>query len=486
MQKETLYRERYRPQFHLTPPSGALSDPNGMVYFDGEYHQFYQFTGRWGHAISRDLLHWEHRPLALVGDELGDVWSGSAVVDWRDTSGLFGGESGLVAIFTLYDQGLQSQGIAYSRDRGRTWTKYAGNPVLPNPGLKDFRDPKVFWHESSAAWVMVVSADRVVRFYRSPDLIRWTYASEFGEGCGSRAAVWECPDLFPLAVEGGEGAVKWVLHVSIGDNEETGGSTAQYFIGSFDGFRFVGELPANETRWTDYGQDFYAAVSYSDVPAIDGRRIWTGWMSNWRYPFSAPTEPWRGALSVPRSLSLAKEAEALHLIQRPVDELKRLRTEAFEAEALPVCDRTVAVGFRGTSFEFELAIDCGDAEEVGIRLCVSGAEETVIGYDAARREWFLDRSRSGFTGVEGRNGQPANFARRMFAPRIRSSRRLTLRGYVDASSVEAFADDGLQTFTALIYPSPDSDGVELYAKGGTAVVEYLRLYRLRSVWHDDD
>lgn len=246
-------------------------------------------------------------------------------MDTKDTSGFFGGKAGLVAIFTHFKGGLQSQSIAYSTDKGRTWTKYDGNPVIPNPGLKDFRDPKVIWHEQTKSWVMVVSVDNRVQFYTSPDLKTWKLASEFGIDQGSHAAVWECPDLFELPVEGTK-TKKWVLAVSIGSNNTTKGSTAQYFVGTFDGHTFKNDNPASDVLWTDYGKDFYAAVSYSDIPAKDGRRIWLGWMSNWRYPFAMPTGAWKGNMSIPRELRLRNiPDQGLRLIQEPIQELQKLR-----------------------------------------------------------------------------------------------------------------------------------------------------------------
>lgn len=465
-----------------------MSDPNGMVYFEGEYHQCYQCTGRWGHAVSRDLLHWEHLPLALVGDELGDIWSGSAVVDWRDTSGLFHGGAGLVAVFTHFKQGLQSQSIAYSIDKGRTWIKYAGNPVIPNPGLKDFRDPKVLWHPETGRWVMVVSADKRVRFYSSPNLIDWTFESEFGEGHGSHAAVWECPDLFPLAVDGNEDVVKWVLHVSVGDNEETDGSTAQYFIGEFDGRQFVNDRPGDEVRWTDFGQDFYAAVSYSDIPEEDGRRIWLGWLSNWKYPFGAPTEPWKGAMSISRALSLRTEGEAVRLVQQPIGELKRLRGESSYLRELRVEDGVIRLNFTGSSYELEATVEWEKIDEFGIRFRTSDSEATAAGYCARTNELFLDRTRSGFSDMRNRSGNPARFAKRFNAPRYRSANRLKLHAFVDASSVELFFDDGLQVFTTLIYPDSGSVGLELFAAGGKAVFTCLSIHNMKSIWrpvHND-
>ncbi|BBH24208.1 hypothetical protein Back11_55530 [Paenibacillus baekrokdamisoli] len=478
----STYKESYRLQYHLSPPTGQMSDPNGMVFYKDEYHQFYQYTGKWGHAVSRDLLHWEHLPIALAPDELGDIWSGCAVVDWKDTSGLFGGEAGLVAIFTHFKEGLQSQSIAYSKDSGREWEKYAGNPVIPNPGLKDFRDPKVIWHEETGKWVLVVSADKRVHFYSSLDLIQWKFESEFGEGQGSHAAVWECPDLFPLPVDGNTEKLKWVLHVSIGDNEETDGSTAQYFVGEFDGRTFVNDWPGEQVRWTDYGQDFYAAVSYSDILQEDGRRIWLGWMSNWKYPFDAPTESWKGAMSIPRSLALHKEEGEVRLAQLPIKELELLREAPFKLNAVNITDETLALDFEGEHYEFEAIITWQCVQEFGFRLRTYGSEATLAGFSPAENLLFLDRTKSGFADIYDRSGNPARFNKRFEASRFRSSKQLKIRGYVDASSVELFVDDGLQVFTSLIYPSPGSLGVEIYAAGGTAVFERVEIYPLKSIW----
>lgn len=474
------YTERYRPQYHLSPETGNMSDPNGMVYFEGEYHQFYQNSGQWGHAVSRDLLHWEHLPVALARDSLGEIWSGSAVVDWKDTSGLFGGKPGLVAIFTHYQGGLQSQSIAYSKDKGRTWIKYEGNPVLPNPGLKDFRDPKVIWHESSKSWVMAVSVDQKISFYTSPDLLVWTWASDFGEGQGSHAAVWECPDLFPLPIEGTR-KTKWVLAVSIGNNTATKGSTAQYFVGDFDGKRFINANDPSTVLWTDYGKDFYAAVSYSDIPAKDGRRIYMGWMSNWRYPFSMPTSPWKGNLSVPRELKLRElPGVGLRLVQTPVKELEALRGEAV---ALPARDlqpgENPLLGLRGTSFELEAELALSPEARLELKVRKGQGQETVIRYDAGAARLYVDRTKSGDASFE------AGFAETVEAPVQARDGKLKLRLYADESTLEVFANDGEAAISSLIYPDPISNGLELGVSRGTVRLETLRFYPMRTVWRDE-
>lgn len=483
-----LYKEPYRPQYHLTPPSGPMSDPNGMVFFEGEYHQFYQFTGRWGHAVSRDLIYWEHLPLALDADELGDIWSGSCVVDERDSSGLFGGKAGLVAIFTHYKEGLQSQSLAYSSDLGRSWTKYAGNPVIPNPGVRDFRDPKVLWHEQGGKWVMIVSVDKSVHFYSSANLTEWSFESEFGEGQGSHAAVWECPDLFRLPVDGDKERQKWVLHVSIGDNGETDGSTAQYFIGEFDGHRFSNDdETGGEVRWTDYGQDFYAAVTYSDIPQEDGRCIWLGWTSNWKYPFAGPTEPWKGGMSIPRALELRTGSDgAVKLCQQPIVELKKLREKELLLEQVTVTDRAVKLDFRGTAYELITEIEWDDAVAAfGLRVRSSQEENeaTVIGYEPSAQKVFVDRNQSGQSEFINRAGEPFHFGKRFAAPHHAVNKRIKLHAFVDESVIELFVDNGETVFTALVYPSPNSDGIELFASGGAALFRSIYIYKLKSIWH---
>ncbi|MNK60469.1 Levanase precursor [compost metagenome] len=478
------YTERYRPQYHLSVESGNMSDPNGMVYYKGEYHQFYQNSGQWGHAVSQDLVHWEQLPVALMRDELGEIWSGSAVVDWNDTSGFFHGKSGLVAIFTHFQGGLQSQSIAYSSDRGRTWTKYEGNPVIPNPGLKDFRDPKVIWHEASKRWVMVVSVDNHVRFYSSPDLRTWTETGEFGIDQGSHAAVWECPDLFELPVDG-SGKRKWVLTLSVGNNEATKGSTAQYFIGEFDGKTFHNDNPANTVLWTDYGKDFYAAVSYSDIPEKDGRRIWLGWMSNWRYPFTMPTDPWKGNMSIPRELILRDiPGEGIRLIQQPVKELDSLRGTALKLEAQQLAVSSNVFGkWRGTSYELNttFTVSADAAFALKVRTDGTGAEETAIRYNAAAGKLTIDRSKSGVVSFE------PGFAESFSAPvKPSADGRLPLRIYVDEDTLEVFAEDGAKVLSAIMFPEPTSNGLSLELERGSVKLDEASFYPMRSVWRDEN
>lgn len=477
-----FYTELYRPQYHFSPPVGNLADPNGLVYFEGEYHLFYQQDGNWAHAVSRDLVHWEHLPIALAHDELGQALSGSVVVDWTDSSGLFGGKPGLVAVYTS-TKGGEAQSIAYSTDKGRTWKRYRGNPVIPNPGIKDFRDPKVFWHEDTGRWIMVVSTGNSVAFYRSHNLIDWEYSSSFGEGHGSHVAVWECPDLFRLAVDGDPDRQKWVLHVSVGDNNVTNGSTAQYFIGEFDGVRFKNDNPPETVLITDFGQDFYAAQSFSDIPPEDGRRIWLAWMANWRYPYQSPTLPWKGSMSIPRSLSLrTTEDGAIRLVQEPVVELKTLRATEYKVESFLVDGEYEINDFHATTFEFELVMEWDEVEEAGIRVRASQEEATVIGLETTTNTIFVDRTKAGLEWLVDRHGTLFRFGRRYQASCRLDEKRIKLHGFVDESSIEVFANDGEIVFSNLIYTRPTNRSVELYSRGGSVHIIYLKLYHLRSIW----
>ncbi|WP_312098874.1 glycoside hydrolase family 32 protein [Niallia sp.] len=478
------YTELYRPQYHFSTPTGNLADPNGLIYFEGEYHLFHQKNGNWAHAVSKDLLHWEHLPVALEHDALGQALSGSAVVDWNDSTGFFGGKAGLVAIYTNTEDG-ESQSVAYSKDNGRTWERYKGNPVISNPGIKDFRDPKVFWHESTNKWVMVVSTNQSVTFYNSDNLIDWEFQSQFGDKEGSHVAVWECPDLFELPVDGDLNNQKWVLHVSIGDNDETNGSTAQYFIGEFDGTRFINDNAPETILTTDYGQDFYAAQSFSDIAKKDGRRIWLGWMANWRYPYQSPTEPWMGSMSIPRQLSLKTvEDGSIKLFQEPINELESLRVNHVPIDSLEVEGEQNINDFSGTNYEFEAVLEWNDVEEFGIRVRQSDSEDTVIGVNTNENKIFLDRSRAGLETLLDRNGNAFQFGNNHVTTFTPNTKRITIRGFVDESSIEMFINDGEYVFTNLIYSQPTSGGIQLYTKGGKVKIVSLDFYHLYSTWRE--
>lgn len=470
--------EPLRPRYHFTPGSGWLNDPVGLVFFQGEYHLFYQHNPagptwgemHWGHAVSHDLLHWEHLPVALYPHQkLGVVFSGSVVVDRENTSGLCRpGEPCLVALFThaFGEAGTQDQSLAYSHDRGRTWIEYQGNPVLPNPGIADFRDPKVFWHQGGR-WIMAVAAGDRVAFYASPDLMRWTHLSDFGPLAGIPEGAWECPDLFPLPVQG-RGDSRWILKIDITPGIGQRG-TGRYFVGHFDGTRFTPEGPEGGLP-LDHGLDFYAAQSFSDV--ADGRCIWMAWRDSWLYALDTPTEPWRGALTIPRELGLAEApGGGLVLTQRPVQELDahRARLLSIQEASVPAA-RAQLESLSGDSLDITAELALEGAREVGFQLLKGGGEETVVGYDAGRGALFLDRTRSGNVGFHG------DFAERHWAPLPLEAGTLRLRILVDRSSVEVFAQDGRTVITDAVYPSPSSRGLSLHGDG--ARVRHLEVHRI--------
>ena len=495
-----LYQEPWRPQFHFTPDTNWMNDPNGMVFYDGEYHLFYQFNPfgdkwghmSWGHAVSRDLVRWEHLPVALYEKNDVMIFSGSAVVDWKNTSG-FGrdGKPPMVAIYTGHytKKPLQNQHIAFSNDRGRTWTKFAGNPVL-DLGEKDFRDPKVMWHEPTKRWVMTVSwpAHRKVRLYSSPNLKDWTHLSDFGPA-GSTKGIWECPDLFRVPIERDASVnpnsnivnPQWVLIVNVGSGAPAGGSGCQYFVGDFDGKVFTPARATNEPAlWADWGPDFYAAVSWSDIPKRDGRRLWLGWMSNWEYANDVPTSPWRSAMSLPRELTLRTAADGWRLVQRPVKELKTLRGKRAQF-ALKSTTGQADLSKLGvaTADLFELEADLQPSADAvfALKLRTGAGEETVLRVDVPNRELTLDRTRSGKVDFHGR------FAGSYRAPVRLIDGRLKLRLFVDTSSVEVFVNDGETVQTSLLLPSADARHLELEVAHGTLQRANFNVWQLKSAWH---
>lgn len=490
---ESMWREKYRPQFHFSPPEKWMNDPNGMVYFEGEYHLFYQHHPEgitwgpmhWGHAISTDLVHWEHQPIALRPDVNGQIFSGSAVVDWEDSSGFFGGKPGLVAIFTHAEaypgtnRFRQQQSLAYSQDKGRTWLMYEGNPVLSNDEIQDFRDPKVFWYAPSKEWVMLLAAGDCVHIYGSPDLKEWTFRSEFGADEGSHDGVWECPDLIELPVDHNPELSKWVMIVSIAEDPRVvEGSRTQYFVGSFDGSAFINDAAPEMVLWLDHGRDNYAGVSWSDVHAPDKGKLFIGWMSNWKYANLTPTVRWRNAMTLPRVLRLKTVGSGVaRLVQEPIAELRKLRLDERSWS-----DAVISPGYNLLSdvqlrtYELECEIEINDAEEVGFKLRKSDLEETIVGYNVQSETLFIDRTRSGESGFH------EAFPCKHGVQSELQNGRLKVHMYIDDSSVEVFAQAGEAVMTDQIFPDPSSTGVELYVKGGKAHVNALTVYSLQSIY----
>lgn len=479
--------EPHRPRFHFTPDSGWMNDPNGLVYYAGTWHLFYQYYPdstvwgpmHWGHATSADLVHWERRPIALAPDSLGYIFSGSAVVDAANTSGLGSAENPpLVAMFTYHDMAaekagsrrVESQAIAFSIDSGRTWTKYAGNPVIPNPGeQRDFRDPKLVRDEARNQWVVVLAVGDHAEFWSSRDLTSWKKVSEFGAGYGSHAGVWECPDFRPMRVEG-SGETKWVLIQNINPGHPNGGTGAQYFVGDFDGTTFTldarlaAEVRDGKAIWLDEGRDDYAGVTWSNAP--DGRVVFLGWMSNWSYAQQVPTTRWRSATTVPRELTLQLTPRGYRLITRPVRELEALRSgEVSLADGALSGTRELDVNSTpdAVTMELELAIVVPKdaASRAGLELRNAKGERFRVGYDAGAQAYFSDRT------AAGKNDFSPDFAPRVStAARQAPGDTVRMHIFVDVASMELFADDGLQTMTEIYFPSTPFDRVALFSEGG--------------------
>lgn len=482
--------ERFRPGFHFSPPSSWANDPNGLVYYEGSYHLFYQHHPygnkwgpmHWGHAVSEDLVRWEHAPIALFPDEHGAIFSGCCVVDWKNSSGLFEDCHGLVAIFTHADihpvtgKPRQRQSLAYSSDKGKTWHKYDGNPVLAEENLIDFRDPKVFWHAPSERWIMAIVAGDHARFYASKNLREWSLTGEFGREEGSHDGVWECPDLFKLPVDD-TGRSKWVLIISIGDNPNCPeGSRTQYFIGEFDGNTFINDNPADHIMWLDYGRDNYAGVSWSDIPEQDGRRVIIGWMSNWKYANETPTGSWRGAMTLPRALSLTSKDGSVVLSQMPVREIEQLRNDSRSWNDVAVTPESPFIQQTNSDLieiEGEFNIQSGD--EVCIHLQSGGQSEIIIGYDPAKQWLFTDRSKSGVTDFH-----PA-FASRHGASLAATNGKLKLHIWLDRNAVEVYADNGLVVLTDQIFPDAPIENIRVSTQSGQVVLNSLQIHTLKPI-----
>ena len=489
------YTEAHRPQFHFSPEEQWMNDPNGMVYEDGEYHLFYQFYPdsnvwgpmHWGHAISEDMIYWQHLPIALYPDTLGYIFSGSAVADKENTSGFgSGSDYPLLAIYTYHDtageragrENYQTQGIAYSLDKGRTWEKYEGNPVIPNPGIRDFRDPKVFWYDETGQWVMILAVADRVYIYNSPNLKEWELASEFGEDQGSHGGVWECPDLFELEVEG-TGEKKWMMIVSLGDGNPNGGSGTQYFVGSFDGKTFVNENPAEKVLWLEYGTDNYAGVTWSGIPEEDGRRLFIGWMSNWKYATKVPTYAWRSAMTIPRVLSFIEINGETRLKTTPVQEIETLR-DGSHVMSLSGLDgdmhASAAMGIENSLLEVVLETEPGKANKLGVELSNSKGENIKIGLDVKKNEFFIDRTNA------GKKDFKEGFAKIHLAPRMIDNNKVKMHLYIDVASIELFADEGLTVMTDIFFPNEDFDQLKFFSEGGILGNSTAVIYELNRTW----
>lgn len=489
----------YRPNFHFTPKKGWMNDPNGMFFYNGYYHLYFQHYPdgttwgpmHWGHAISTDLFNWKEQPIALFPDNLGYIFSGSAVVDYENTSG-FGkdGKIPIIAIFTSHDPkkektgeiDVENQSIAYSLDEGFTWTKYKDNPVLKNPGTRDFRDPKVSWDKQRKRWIMVLAAGQEIQFYISKDLKSWNKLTSFGEGIGNHDGVWECPDFFQLPVVGSS-EKKWVLLVSINPGGPNNGSATQYFVGDFDGKNFVLDESFNtETEeeqgfWVDYGRDNYAGVTFSNVENKDGGKLFMGWMSNWLYANEVPTENWRSAMTVARTLELLKSDNTYRLTSNPVPELDEFKIEKLKNSNVSIKGKTLlttskAVDFTSVqiNFKIENLID----GVYNFELTNSEGDSLRFGYDSSMNNYFVDRNNAGKTDFSNK------FSDRIAtAPRTNTQNDWTGTIVLDKTSIELFFDNGQTVMTEIFFPKVPFESLYFQAPTKESKLEYIEINQIK-------
>lgn len=481
-QKSAPYTERYRSQFHFSPQTSWMNDPNGLVFHKGQYHLFYQYYPdstiwgpmHWGHATSRDLTYWNHEPIALYPDSLGYIFSGSAVIDRQNSSGLGTNENpAMIAVFTYHNMGgeragrtdFQTQGIAYSLDDGLTWKKHKENPVIDNPGIRDFRDPKVFWHEPSEKWILVLVAGDHAQIYQSVNLIEWKFASSFGQDLGAHGGVWECPDLFPLTTD--QGIQKWILSVSVNPGGPNGGSATQYFVGEFDGTTF--STDQKDTKWLDYGRDNYAGVTYNDAPKNE--RVLLGWMSNWDYAQVTPTSSWRSAMTLPRRLNLKLEDSNYFLVQKPIlDSVLIAETRQIDAATL---NDGLGLPLEMSRIEFEVDL----SQNTVFELYNNKQERFVFTIQGSTGQMIVDRRASG----------EINFSEK-FAPRLQQTiyhpeeRSAPVHIFCDASSIEIFVDSGRYVFTNQVFPQQPYTHLKITADG--PLTDNIIFTELNSIWHE--
>jgi levanase/fructan beta-fructosidase len=460
-QSSPLFNEKFRPQLHFTPERNWINDPNGLIFYKGKYHLFYQHNPQgdlwgnmsWGHATSTDLFHWEELPVAIGCTDTTGIFSGSAVVDYTNSAGFGSLENpAMVAIYTshLNDGSNQSQHLAYSLDEGLTWVKYEGNPVL-DLEMEDFRDPKVTWEVATNTWLMVIAKpeEHKIAFFRSPNLKEWQHLSDFGP-LGAVGGCWECPDLFPLTTP--SGVTRWVLLVSLNPGGLTGGSGTQYFIGDWDGEIFT-TTQNEEVKWIDGGRDNYAGVTFNNTE--DGRRIFMGWMNNWEYSNTIETSPWRGAMTIPRELSLSSNDGNFQLHLQPVAEYSKLQGERVgDIDSLELQEISVAIS---------------NNESVTLRISDENGRYIECGYSAKKSSLFVDRYHAWF-GQYQNNYQESKV----------DSSNFTFIAIVDRGAIELSTESGKSLITSLHLLDGESYSIEVLI-GEISQIKRRRLFTTHSL-----
>lgn len=483
------FKERYRPQFHFSPPEKWMNDPNGLVYNDGVYHLFYQYYPgdivwgpmHWGHATSTDLIHWNHKPIALYPDELGYIFSGSAVVDKQNTSG-FGkpGDKPLVAMFTYHDakkaetgaKNYQTQGLAYSLDNGKSWEKYSKNPVIGNDGMVDFRDPHMFWDADHNTWVLILVAGDHAMFYQSENLRDWTLKSTFGKNNGAHGGVWECPDLFKLQVEGTQ-EEKWVLFISINPGGPNKGSATQYFVGAFDGETFTPDH--QDIKWLEYGMDNYAGITYNNAP--NNERIFIGWMSNWLYGQETPTQAWRSAMTLPRNLKLFSDDGNYYLKNYPIENFKDLTTSVETIKEIALED---VFDYQSDDLmTSDISFKANLKDDLTLVFSNDKDEHYDIFLNPTNKTMSIDRSQSGIVDF-GKDFAAQN----QVQPYQPKDEIVAFRIILDKASIELFIDNGRYVFTNIVFPTEDYKQFKVSSKAGNSLLNFS-INHVNAIWNHE-
>ena len=462
------YDEPYRMVYHFTPEFGWNNDPNGLFYKDGLWHMSYQHNPysvswgnmSWGHSTSKDLLHWEHHGDILRPDEIGAIFSGSAVIDHDNTAGF--GKDAVVAIYTSDRQG-ERQSIAYSTDGGYTYTKFEGNPVIPDhPTSRNFRDPKVYW--IGGQWVMVLSVNQVVEFYGSPDLKNWTLLSDFGEGIGSHLSVWECPDLRKFTYEGKE---KWVLFVTIG-RDPNGANNTQYFIGDFDGTKFTAD-PLPYPLWVDQGVNQYAGVTWAEAP--DNRTVFIAWLTSSTFPGSEKpaTRYFTGGMTLPHDMFLKSNGVHPILASVPSPEVYAGRGAAQALQLGKDGDKVSIPGAQTGAYELDLTFVPTGKKPFGFVLSNSKGEKVTYTFDPAQGILTTDRAESGLQAFARNVGNP-------IISQIPGRSEYKVQLFIDRMVSEMFVNDGDAVATNCVFPSEYYGTVEVF---GAASVKDAVCYPMK-------
>jgi fructan beta-fructosidase len=476
----SLYHELYRPGYHFSPPQYWMNDPNGLLYANGKYHLYYQYNPysikdehlSWGHAVSTDLVHWQNLPVAIWEYNNTMIFSGSAIVDKNNTSGLCTpSEYECILAFYCAQTTVEAQAIAYSVDNGASYKQYAGNPIIDIES-NAFRDPKVIWYEAGKKWIMAtVLADKYqIRFYESTNLLNWTRLSEFGPE-GTTEACWEDPDLYLMTVEN-TGEKKWVLSHSVGQH-------VQYFVGDFNGTHFINSNPKDMVLAIDQGIDFYAGVTYNNVP--DGRILMVAWASNLGY--IVPTTPWKGQTTVVRELRLHKYAEGIRIAQNPVEEFENIRYFPTHYDDLHLLEGETIIKLQGGQLDIDVTFllpTSNATSAFGIKVFAGKSQETVIGYDMTSGSLYIDRRESGLKNFS------CCFARRRDAVMAPENGQIQFRILVDQNIIEVFGNNGKVAMSALVYPDPSQNQVLAYSVGGNVTIATLDTYYMSSIWAASD